>query len=194
VLWFSTKTPRGNADPRLLVDTLERRTHDLTMTAARLVRAGAVLGVIGGVVRAAGSFAPMLIASDDVRTWLYVAIDACLAAGLLSIYVPRRHHMRAGGTVGFFLAVGGLIAVRTSPAMTHVDLYPVGAAGVATGVMTLAFSEWRAMRLAAWIPVTFALSLALGSIGTFTSWAGTLFIVSGILFGSAFAAMAITAS
>jgi len=70
------------------------------MTADRAVRAGAVLGVIGGVVRAAASFAPIAIASDDVRTWLYVAIDACLAAGLLSIYVPRRHRMRAGGAVG----------------------------------------------------------------------------------------------
>ena len=163
------------------------------MTADKVVRAGAVLGVIGGVVRAAGSFAPLLIASDDARTWLYVAIDVCLAAGLLSIYVPRRHRMRAGGPVGFFLALGGLIAVRASPALTQVDVYPVAAAAVATGVMTLAFSEWRAMRLAAWIPATFALSLALGSIGTFTSSAGTLFIVSGILFGSAFAAMAIAA-
>lgn len=163
------------------------------MTADRVVRTGAVLGVIGGVVRAAGSFAPMLIASDDARTWLYVAIDACLAAGLLSIYVPRRHRMRAGGAVGFFLALGGLIAVRISPAISRDDLYPVAAAAVATGVMTLAFSEWRAMRMAAWIPVTFALSLALGSIGTFASGAGSLFIVSGILFGSAFAAMAIAA-
>ena len=163
------------------------------MTADKVVRAGAVLGVIGGVVRAAGSFAPMLIASDDARTWLYVGIDVCLAAGLLSIYVPRRHRMRAGGAVGFFLALGGLFAVRASPAMTHVDVYPVAAAAVATGVMTLAFSEWRAMRLAAWIPATFALSLGLGSVGTFTSSAGTLFIVSGILFGSAFAALAITA-
>ena len=164
------------------------------MTADKVVRAGAVLGVIGGVVRAAGSFAPMLIASDHVRAWLYVAIDVCLAAGLLSICVPRRHLVRAGGAVGFFLAFGGLIAVRASPAMTHVDVYPVAAAAVATGVMTLAFSEWRAMRLAAWIPATFALSLGLGSIGTFTSSAGTLFVVSGILFGSAFAAMALTAS
>src|SRR5262245_65980929 len=101
--------------------------------------------------------------------------------------------MRASGAVGFFLALGGLIAGRTIPAITHVDVYPVTAAAVATGVMTLAFSEWRAMRMAAWIPATFALSLGLGSIGTFTSSAGTLFIVSGILFGSAFAAMAITA-
>jgi hypothetical protein len=163
-------------------------------TADKFVRAGTVLGVIGGVVRAAGSFAPMLIASDDARTWLYVAIDVCLAAGLLSIYLPRRHRMRVGGAVGFFLAFGGLIAVRASPAMTHVDVYPVAAAAVATGVTTLAFSEWRAMRLPGSIPATFALSLGLGSIGTLTSWAGSLFIVSGILFGSAFAAMALTAS
>ena len=107
--------------------------------------------------------------------------------------MPRRHRIRAGGAVGFFLALGGLIAVRISPAISRVDLYPVAAAAVATGVMTLAFSEWRAMRVAAWIPVTVALSLGLGSIGTLTSGAGSLFIVSGILFGSAFAAMAITA-
>jgi len=164
------------------------------MTADKVVRAGAVLGVIGGAVRAAGSFAPMLIASDDARTWLYGGIDVCLAAGLLSIYVPRRHLMRASGAVGFFLALGGLVAVRASTAMTRVDLYPVAAAAVATGVTTLAFSEWRAMRLSAWIPATFALSLGLGTVGTFASSTGTLFIVSGILFGSAFAAMAITAS
>jgi hypothetical protein len=44
-----------------------------------------------------------------------------------------------------------------------------------------------------WIPVTFALSLAFGSIGTIVAGASTLFIVSGILFGSAFAAMAMAA-
>ena len=45
-----------------------------------------------------------------------------------------------------------------------------------------------------WIPLTFVLSLVMGTGGTLVAGAGTLFIVSGILFGSAFAAMAITAS
>jgi hypothetical protein len=163
------------------------------MIARRVVRTGAVIGVIGGGLRAAGSFASRLVVSDDMRTWLYVAIDIGLAVGLLSIYVARRHGMRASGTIGSFLALGGLIAGRISPAVTDLDLYPLTAAAVVIGVLVLAFSEWRIGRMVAWIPLTFALSLVVGSIGTFVAGAGALFILSGILFGSAFCAMAITA-
>lgn len=167
--------------------------HSPIMIASRVVRTGAAVGVIGGGLRTAGSFAPLLIRSDDARTLLYVAIDICLAVGLTSLYIPRRHGMRVAGTVGFLLALGGLIGGRISPAVTDVDLYPVTAAAVVIGVLMLAFSEWRTRRMAAWIPLTFALSLVLGCIGTFVAGAGPLFILSGILFGSAFAAMAIMA-
>ncbi len=67
------------------------------------------------------------------------------------------------------------------------------AGAVVIGILVLAFSEWRMGRMVAWIPLTFALSLVVGGIGTFVAGAGALFIVSGILFGSAFSAMAITA-
>lgn len=163
------------------------------MSASRAVRTGAVIGTVGGALRAAASFAPSLIASDDARTWLYIGIDTCLALGLLSLYLARRHRMRAAGTAGSFLALGGLIAGRIGPAITDLDLYPVTAAAVAIGVLMLAFSEWQMRRMAAWIPLTFALSLAVGSIGMFVAGAGALFILSGILFGGAFASMAITA-
>lgn len=163
------------------------------MAADRIVRAGAVLGVLGGGLRVAGSFAPALIASDQARTWLYVTIDVCLTAGLLSIYLPRRHRMSTAGLIGFWLALVGLIVARTSPAVTNVNLYPVIAAAIALGVLALAFSEWQARRMAGWIPMTFALSLVVGGIGTFVVGAGALFVASGILFGCAFAAMAIVA-
>lgn len=167
--------------------------HNPRTVATRLVRIGAVIGVTGGGLRAAGSFAPALIASDDVRTWLYVAIDVGLAAGLLSIYVTRRHRIRVAGTIGSFLALGGLIAGRISPAVSDLNLYPVTAGAVVIGVWVLAFSEWRMERMAAWIPLTFAVSLVVGSIGTFASETGALLILSGILFGAAFAAMAFSA-
>ena len=163
------------------------------MSASGGIRTGAVIGTVGGALRAAGSFAPRLIASDDARTWLYVAIDICLAVGLLSLYLPQRHGMRAAGTLGSFLALGGLIVGRIGPVVTDLDLYPVTAAAVAVGVLMLAFSEWQMRRMAAWIPLTFALSLVVGSIGTFVAGASALFSLSGILFGGAFAAMAITA-
>src|SRR5215510_1215510 len=95
----------------------------------------------------------------------------------------------AAGTIGSFLALGGLIAGRISPAVTDLDLYPV-TVGAVIGVLVLAFSEWRTGRMVAWIPLTFALSLVVGNIGTFVAGAGALFILSGILFGSAFCAMA----
>jgi hypothetical protein len=93
------------------------------------------------------------------------------------------------GVIGCFLALGGLIAGRAVPAMTQVDLYPETAAAVAIGVVVFAFSEWQARRMTRWIPVTFALSVAIGSIGMYVAGASALFIVSGILFGSAFAGM-----
>ena len=172
------------------IDPVQR--NNPASTVGRVVRAGAMLGVIGGGLRAAGSFAPTLIAPNDARTWLYIVIDVCLTAGLLSIYLPRRHRVSALGSIGFFLALAGLIANRTSPAITNVDLYPIAAASIAIGVTVLSFSEWRSRRMAAWIPAAFALSLVTGGIGmSKTPGAGVLFIVSGILFGTAFAAMAI---
>jgi hypothetical protein len=151
-----------------------------------------VFGVIGGGLRAAGSFAPALVTSEGARTWLYVTIDVCLTAGLLSIYLPR-HRMNAAGSIGFFLALAGLIAVRVSPAVTQIDLYSIAASAVAIGVLSLSFSEWRARRMTAWIPAIFALSLVVGGIGMFVAGATALFIASGILFGCAFAAMSATA-
>lgn len=163
------------------------------MSSSRGIRAGAVIGTVGGSLRAAGSFAPMLIASDDARASLYVAIDMCLAVGVLSLYLQRRHRMHPVGTIGSFVALGGLIAGRIGPVVTDLDLYPVTATAVVVGILMLACSEWQMRRMAAWIPVTFALSLVAGSIGTFVAGAGALFILSGILFGIAFAAMAIGA-
>src|SRR5262245_29084148 len=106
----------------------------------------------------------MLVASNHARTWLYIAIDVCLTAGLLSLYVPRRHRMATAGRIGFFLALVGLFATRAMPAITPVDIYPVTAAAVAVGVVLLAFSEWRSGRMEVWIPLAFTLSLLLGTI------------------------------
>ena len=73
------------------------------MSASRGIRTGAVVGTVGGAVRAAGSFAPRLMASDDARTWLYVGIDICLALGLVSLCTSRGVKACAGpGFSGLF--------------------------------------------------------------------------------------------
>jgi hypothetical protein len=161
------------------------------VTANGVVRAGAVLGVVGGVLRVSGSFAPALVESDAARAWLYAVTDVCLMAGLLSLYLTRRHRMSAVGSIGLLLALGGLIANWIIPVITRVNVYPITAAAVAIGIVTLSFSEWQAGRMAAWIPAAFALSLVIGAIGMLVAGAGPLFIVSGILFGITFAAMGV---
>jgi len=162
------------------------------VTATGVVRTGAVLGVVGGALRAAGSFAPTLIASNNARVWLYAVTDVCLTAGLLSVYASRRHHLRTAGSIGLFVALVGVIANVIAPAITDVDVYPITAAAIAIGIVMLSLSEWRTGKMAGWIPAAFALSVVLGGVGMFVAGAGALFVVSGILFGGAFAAMAVT--
>jgi hypothetical protein len=158
------------------------------------VRAGALLGAVGGGLRAVGSFAPMILASDAPRRWLYGAIDVCLIAGLASIYVPRRRRMTVAGTLGFFLASGGLLALRTNTVLASPDVYPFTAGAIGIGVLVLSLTESAASRIGAWIPVAFAGSLVLGGAGAFLPGAGGLFVASGVLFGVAFTAMALTSA
>ena len=162
------------------------------MIATRVIRTGALIGVIGGGLRAAASFAPVLIVSDELQTWLYVAVDLGLAVGLLSVYVARHRGLRTAGTIGCFLALGGLIAGRISSSVSDLNLYPVTAGAIVIGILVLAFNEWRAKRMVAWIPLTFAVSLMVGGIG-FGSETSAPVKISGVLFGAAFAAMAMSA-
>ena len=161
------------------------------MRSLRHAPSSTMIGALGGGLRAAASFTPMFTVSEGARNLLYLAIDICLAVGLLGFYLPRRRRTRAAGTIGAFLALGGLIAGRIGPVVTSLDVYPVTAAAVVIGVLVLAFGEWRIRRTGGWLPLTFALSLVLGGIGTFVARAGMLFILSGILFGCGFAAMVI---
>ena len=50
---------------------------------------GGAAAVAGGALRAAASFAPVLIHSDTGRECLYIAVDVCLTIGLVAFY--RRH-------------------------------------------------------------------------------------------------------
>jgi hypothetical protein len=55
------------------------------MSRSALVRAGAISAIIGGVLRAAGSFAPNL-GSDIEQQVFYLAVDVFLMVGLLGFY------------------------------------------------------------------------------------------------------------
>jgi hypothetical protein len=93
-----------------------------------------------------------------------------LAVGLLSIYVARRHGMRAAGTIGSFLAHRGLIAGRGQPCCDRSR--PLSRDGWCRRHWCLGAYVQRVAdgSMVAWIPLTFALSLVVGSIETFVSY------------------------
>ena len=69
------------------------------------------------------------------------------------------------------------------------DLYPVGALIFVSGMIALCGSAWIARTLAVWVPAAFVVSTLLGLVGTVADNSGWLFVLSGVLFGAAFAGL-----
>ena len=158
------------------------------MSRSALVRAGGISAIIGGVLRAAASFAPNL-GSDAEQQVLYLTVDVFLILGLLGFFELQHEDVGWIGTFGFLLALIGLVVVRSSRAISGVDLYPAGAFAVAGGLIVLTASASTAKTLKAWIPVTLLVSTLLGLVGTVLADAAWLLVVSGLTFGAAFAGL-----
>jgi len=161
------------------------------MTRSTLVRAGCLVAIAGGVLRAAASFAPMVLHSDVERETLYLVVDLCLTLGLVGFHLRHSKSIGWPGAAGLALALGGMAIVRVSRAFSTVDLYPIGAVATACGVILLSFRTWVAGRLPGWILVAFLLSTLVGIIGSYVRGADVFFICSGVIFGVAFASLGI---
>jgi len=156
------------------------------MSRVTLIRVGGMAAIVGGVLRAATSFAPGL-RSDIAQQLLYLAVDTFLLFGLLGFYALRHQDAGRTGALGFLLAIFGLVVVRSSRALPGFDLYPVGALIFVSGMIALCGSAWIARTLAVWVPAAFVVSTLLGLVGTVADNSGWLFVLSGVLFGAAFA-------
>ena len=156
------------------------------MTRSSLVRAGGVAAIAGGALRAAASFAPLVIDSNVERESLYILVDLCLTVGLLGF--SARHSKSIGwlGATGLALALVGLATVRANRAISTVDLYPAGALATACGVILLSARVWVAQRIPGWVPVAFLISTFVGLLGSYVRGANSLFVWSGVIFGVAF--------
>ena len=159
------------------------------MTKRTFIRIGALTAIAGGALRAAGSFAPVVIRSDRGRESLYVTIDVALAVGLLAFFSQRGKRLGPWGVAGLAFALVGITTVRANQLITTADLYPLGALMIACGVVMLSFSAWRVTQLRGWVPVTFVCSTLTGILGTVIPGANTLFVWSGVMFGIAFAGL-----
>jgi hypothetical protein len=69
-----------------------------------LVRPGGVAAIVGGILRAAASFAPGL-GSDFEQQLLYLVVDIFLLLGLLSFYELRYQEVGRTGAFGFLMAL-----------------------------------------------------------------------------------------
>jgi hypothetical protein len=156
-----------------------------------LVRAGAFAAIAGGALRAAGSFAPVVIGSHLARESLYIVVDVCLAVGLLGFYSQRSERLGWWGVVGLAVALAGIATVRANRLISATDLYPVGALAIACGVMVLSVRAWIVHTVRGWVPVAFLLSTLVGVIGSLLQGATALFVWSGVIFGIAFAGLGV---
>ena len=50
---------------------------------------GGLVAIAGGLLRAASSFAPVVIGSGLARESLYIVVDVCLTVGLIGFYLQR---------------------------------------------------------------------------------------------------------
>lgn len=156
----------------------------------RVLRAGALTAVMGGVLRTAASFAPAAVSSAVARESLYVAVDVCLAMSLVCFYSIRE--LRPAGVLGLTFALAGITAVRLDRTLSFGSLYPVAALATAIGVVALSVSLWAGRMISGWVPLAFALSMLLGIVGTTVTGANALFVWSGVVFGVAFAGLGCT--
>jgi hypothetical protein len=150
-------------------------------------RAGAFTAVIGGVIRAAASFAPAVVTSTGARESLFLAVDVCMAVSLVSFWWIQE--LSPAGVVGLTLALAGITGVRLDRALSTGNLYPLAALATAVGIIALSGSLWSRRMISGWVPLAFALSMLLGIAGTAVKGADALFVLSGVVFGATFAVL-----
>lgn len=152
-------------------------------------RVSVAAAIVGGVLRAAASFAPAFIQCDLCRKTLYIAVDACLATALLGVYSRRSERVDWWSIAGLVLAWAGIATIRANRLISVTDLYPAGALAVSSGVVIFSVRAWLVNQIRGWVPAVFVLSTLLGLVGGTVQGAGALFVWSGVMFGAAFAGL-----
>ena len=158
-------------------------------TRVTLFRTAGLVAIAGGLLRAAGSFAPVAVTSDLARESLYIVIDVCLAVGIVGFYAQRSKRIGWSGAAGLALALVGIATVRANRAIPTVDSYPAAALAIACGVIVVSTSAWVAGTIPGWVPVAFVVSTFVGIIGSVVEDANAFFVWSGVIFGIAFAGL-----
>jgi hypothetical protein len=144
---------------------------------------GGTAAILAGVMRAVASLP--LGAGDAERQLLYFVIDFLLLIGLMAVYAQHHQDLGFWGAAGFLIAVAGILLVRSSRAIPGFDLYPAGALAVVSGWVLLSATTWKRAHGPAFLPLLFAVSAVIGSVGQLTTRPAASSLVAGIVFGAA---------
>ena len=160
------------------------------MSKASLVSLGGIAAVLAGILRGIASFIPAT-APDVALQLLYILTDIFILLGIFALYGVQYKETGKLGFLGFLIAVVGILVIRSSKAITGVNLYPAGALIFSLGLIILGISLWLAKVLPSWVVGLWVLSILAGVIVYFVPWLNLLFVIAGLMFAVGFAAAGI---
>jgi drug/metabolite transporter (DMT)-like permease len=157
------------------------------MSSVNLLRWGGRSAILGGILRGINSFLP-IETPTSILELMYFLTDICILFGLMAIYGFQHEESGRWGFAGFvFSIIGTGIIIGADGYISGVNMYPVGSLILAVGLVLLSIGSWIADRLPHWIPICWTSSTLLGILGYFIPSFSLLFVISGVLFGLAFA-------
>ncbi len=155
------------------------------MSSTTLIRLSGLAAVLAGILRAANSFLPT-DASGGAISILYLLTDLFILFGIFGMYGFQHQESGLWGFFGFLLATIGIVIIRTGT-LDGVSLYSIGALTFSIGLSLFAVGSWRARKLPKWVSSFWLFSVIVGIFGYFVAGFSPLFILSGVIFGIAFA-------
>ena len=160
------------------------------MSKASLIRLGGIAAVLAGILRGFASFIPATT-PDAALQLLYLLTDIFILLGIFALYGVGYKDTGKLGFLGFLIAVAGLLVIRSSKAITGVDLYPAGWLIFSLGLIILGIRLWLANILPSWVVGLWSLSVLVGIIGYFVPSLDLLFVAAGLMFAIGYAAAGI---
>ena len=160
------------------------------MSKASLVSLGGIAAVLAGILRGIASFIPATTPDVALQVF-YILTDVFILLGVFALYGVQYKDTGKSGFLGFLIAVVGILVIRSSRAITGVNLYPAGSLIFSLGLIILGIRLWLTNVLPSWIVGLWSLSVLVGIIEYFVPSLGLLFVVAGLMFAIGFGAAGI---
>jgi hypothetical protein len=160
------------------------------MAKSSLISLGGIAAILAGILRGVASFLPAAT-PDLALQLLYFLTDVFILLGVMALYGIQYQETGKLGFLGFLIAVVGILVIRSSRAITGVDLYPAGALIFSLGLNIIGIRLWLANVLPIWVVGFWAVSILAGVIVYFSPSLNLLLVVAGLMFAIGFAAAGI---